>query len=147
MSDLIRLDLLCPITGHILIARPTPTKSELWGCLAPLRGTPWGDLISVVPGEALSHAFHGYTKPLLECIGPAPAALLRKIPEPYRKCAMLGNCINASIKDCQPVPALPDCYDPPEAGGVMEKMLVTAVVLSWRDGYYVIVAEGEEFCL
>jgi len=51
-----------PQWGEIKILRPVPFRGDRWGVLTSLRGTPWGDLIAEVSGEALSHALRASTQ-------------------------------------------------------------------------------------
>ena len=134
--------------GRILIARPLPRKIgedlDYWGCLAPLRDTPWGDLIPIVTGEVMSHALHGHATPLMRVIGPPPHALLRKIPDAFRQCSMMGGCMLYQKQHCQPGPKVPDCYSPPnmaEHAG----FLASKVALAWKEKRYVIIVSGSEF--
>ena len=146
MFDLVRLSSACPNWGTILVARPMPTADDPWGCLAPIKDTPWGKLVAEVQGSSLSHALYGRTKPLLEQIGPEPKDLLKMVPEPFRVCAQIDTCINANPKNCHPCAALPDCYDPPNLNQAA-KDVARMVALAWRDGYYVVIPIGDEFSL
>lgn len=147
-DDLIEFAIDTKDWGRILIARPLPRKVEdeldSWGCLAPLRDTPWGDLIPIVEGEIMSHALHGHATPLMRVIGPPPKALLKKVPEPFRQCSMSKNCLLFTKDSCQPGPKLPDCYAPPN---VPEQVgfLITKVALAWKENRYVVVVRGAEF--
>lgn len=131
--------------GDILILRPYPKPGETWGDLAPLRGTPWGDLLSIVSGASLSHALHGYVTPLMREIGPDPRGLCRMLPVGFRECRMAKSCPMVS-KHCVPGPKLPTCYSPPRLPP--EALLAGATVTgAWAEGRYVLIVEGEEFSL
>ena len=135
-----------PGWNSILIMRPLPQRENPWGDLEVIRETPWGALLPVVSGDALSHALHGHTKRLMAQIGTPPAGLCKKIQDPYRTCGMIKTCLAASEKNCQPGPKLPDCYDPPSVAPEM-KEAITAIALAWKEGRYVIIVEGDEFSL
>lgn len=131
--------------GDILVLRPLPKPDEPWGDLAPLRGTPWGDLLAIVSGANLSHALHGYATPLMREIGPHPFGLCRLVPESYRACRQMDSCIMAS-RHCVPGPKLPSCFVPPAVPS--EALLATATVATaWAEGRYVLIVEGAEFSL
>ncbi len=132
--------------GRVLLLRPIPRGDNIWGDLAPLQGTPWGDLLPTVTGEALSHALHGHIMPLMRQLGTPPRGLNQKVPSGYRWCDMRDNgCLIAS-SHCQPGPKLPACFVPPEVPPEA-KMAVTVVALAWAEGRYVILVEGPEFAV
>ena len=126
---------------RLLIARPTPRGDEPWGVLAPLVGTPWEGLIQVVTGEALSHALHGWFKPLMDQLGPPPTLRLKRVPNEAKVCANARSCAIADAR-CMPNPKVPLCFEVPGDDHVAE--LATALILLWREGYHVIVAIGRE---
>jgi len=129
----------------IKILRAIPLGEEPWGVLAPLRGTPWGDLLSVINGEVLSLAMHGHVAPLMQTIGRPPEACLVLVPNNYRTCSHHKACLLAG-PHCHPCKKLPDCYSPPILQGDANEAAAT-VALSWAAGRYVIVVEGIEFNL
>lgn len=132
--------------GRILILRPVPLDGNIWGDLDCLRDTLIGKLIPIVSGEAFSNALHGYITPLMNEIGPHPHGLLKQIPDGFRICGMYNNCLMYDSKICLPCPKTPECYVPPN---IEPKciMAAAAVILSWVEGRYVIVVEGNEFSL
>ncbi len=132
--------------GDVHVVRILPRQGDMWGTFAPLRDTPWGDLLPVVSGDSLSHALHGMTTPLMEEIGRPPYVLLKRIPEKYRRCAMWDGCISFKEAQCQPCLKLPDCYEPP---GVPPEAVLPAsfVAIAWKEGAYVVLVEGDEFRL
>ena len=132
--------------GDVQVVRVLPGEDDIWGAFSPLRGTPWGDLLPVVTGESLSHALHGMTTPLMKEIGRPPEILLRRIPKAYRRCAMWEGCISFREAHCQPCLRLPDCYEPPEVPPEAV-LLASFVAVSWKEGVYVVLVEGDEFRL
>jgi len=132
--------------GQILVLRPIPINGDIWGDFTVLKGTPIGNLIPVVSGEAYSNAMHGYVTPLMNEIGPDPHGLLKQIPKEYRTCQMSQSCIMYDIKTCYPCPKLPACYVPSKVHSD-DQEVVAVVILAWVEGRYVILVEGEEFSL
>ena len=124
--------------GPIHLIRPLPEEGDPWGCLAPLRGSPIGDLLPQVEGKALSEALHGNPYPLIRTIGPAPRDLLRLIP----KCQTAKGCLLWNAKKCHPNPKMPGCYIPPEGGEP-----ASIVVHAWAEGCYVVIVGEGEFSL
>jgi len=147
MIDLVRFTLSTQHWGEVLLARPLPLGDEYWGHLAPLRDTVWGDLLPVVSGLVLSHAAHGHADPLIRVIGPPPDALLKMVPDPYRKCAEHKDCIMFVEKDCHPCKKMPDCYVPPNLPSKEAQAAAALVALAWRDDRYVVISKGAEFSL
>lgn len=129
----------------MLVMYPSPLPGNPWGVLAPLRETSWGREIPVVSGEALSHAMHGYVKPLREQLGVPPLEHARRIPLRHRVCWLKqqGLCA-AATQHCLPGSAkLPSCYiGPSEDEGL--QLLGTAVGRAWDEGRYVFVVDGPE---
>lgn len=119
-----------------------PKGDDIWGVLAPLKDTAWGDELQIVPAEPLSHALHGWTVPLLRVLGTPPKVRARRFPEKEGRCALHQSCVMA--KDyCRPGPKLPDCYEAPlDDPGASH--LASMVALAWRDGRYVLLVEGAE---
>jgi len=130
--------------GDISILRVLPVKGNIWGDLDPIKDTPWGKLIPVVSGLALSHALHGYVTPLMREIGPHPHGLLKQIPEAYQRCTLWNNCLMYRKKTCIPCTKLPECYNPP-GFDPEDQGIISEIAIAWRDGQYVIVVQGEEF--
>lgn len=139
MSRFRRIDLVDPQWGDIKLTVAVPQGGDPWGALAPLRGTPWGDQIQVVSGEALSHALHGWAAPLMREIGNPPETRSKRIPTDIAGCALREGCLGAT-EACRPGPELPGCYEPEGADPVAAE-----VAFAWRDGRYVVVVEGYEF--
>lgn len=116
-----------------------PQEDNPWGIAAPLQGTPWGDQIQKVSGEAFSHALHGWAMPLMREIGVDPYIHAKKVPI---YCDLKGSCIGFNTKNCLPGKLTPNCYQVEENSD-----LITTIVLAWKEGRYVILIEGAEFSL
>jgi hypothetical protein len=132
--------------GEMKVAIAIPRPDDNWGVLAPLRDTLWGGFIATVSGEAMAHARHGFSAPLMREIGPHPQERARRMSDAEGRCANFEGCAGAAPV-CRPGRKLPDCYEPPGIRDVDTLRLVAAVSLAWRDGWYVIVVVGPEFNL
>lgn len=129
--------------GEVLLLIALPTEDHLWGVLAPLQNTPWGEQIQVVDGGDLSHALHGYATPLVRNLGSPPRRRARRMPADSVRCALRDSCPMAA-DHCVPGPGMPGCYQPPAPEP--EILALAAVVArAWAEGRYVMVVEGEEF--
>jgi hypothetical protein len=128
--------------GLLKFARPVVRRgSTPWGVFDCLRGTLWGDLIPVVSGSSLSHALHGYLKPLMGELGPHPKLLMRKITDSFCAHVRDKSCVAAS-RHCYLCTRVPDCYEAP--GLDLEQSRVASLVaLQWRDGAHVIVVDAD----
>jgi hypothetical protein len=135
----------CKEWGTRRVLRPLPSVGDPWGILAPLRETPLRPLIPEVSGEAMSHALHGHVTPLMREIGPDPSALLRRAARIYPECAERKQCIAKSDR-CVPSPKLPECFMPEGCTPELAEIIVR-VLLSWKEGRYVVVVVGDEFSL
>jgi hypothetical protein len=129
--------------GDLPVLRPYPKPDEIWGDLAPLKGTVWESMVPIVSGASLSHALHGRVTPLMQEIGPAPRGLLRMVPKAFRTCREAGNCITFNAR-CIPDQRMPECFVP--TGLALEVRRAVSVLLNaWAEGRYVLVVEGGEF--
>jgi len=130
--------------GDVKVMRPIPVEDDPWGDLAPLKGTPLGDLIPRVSGESFSHATHGFVTPLMREIGPDPSALVRLLPKP-KNCASINKCIMADKEKCVPGPSMPDCYIIPGDYDSVTAFAALMVLRAWKEGRYVVIVDGPEF--
>lgn len=122
---------------------PSPTKEDFWGVMAPIKDTPWGQQIPLVPGEIWSLALHGHTKPLRQLLGPPPVVRARRLPLADRVCAEPDCAIRTSL--CVPGSGkLPRCYRPP---GRDVHPLVRTIACAWDEGRYIVVVQGPEFVI
>ncbi len=126
------------------IVRPLPIDGDMWGELAPLRGTEWERHIPVLDGMLLSKAQYGHVIPLLQALGTPPEARLIRFKglacHQSRDCATVG-------RFCFPHAKVPLCYQAPcttantkdPAAGALLNELVTYLVMAWARGCYVAV--------
>lgn len=143
MNGLVRYQLDDPNWGSFTVYRPIPKNNDPWGSLAPLKDTKWAEYVPQVKGESMSHALHGYLKPLLDEIGPEPRLITKKIPENAGKCALYKSCLTAEPK-CNPAGPPPECYEAP-ADSYEVSLAATLLVLLWKEGAWVVVVEDGEF--
>jgi len=127
--------------GDLRVCRPIPRLQDAWGVLAPLRGTPWGDALPIVSGDAMSHALHGWAMPLVRELGATPSN--RGVGAPTR-CSLYDSCITAAPA-CHPFGPPPECYEAPVEGPAV--LAANAVALEWAVGSWVVVVEGREWSL
>lgn len=144
MPELIRF--ACPDDkwGRPKFVKALPKKGEAWGFLAPLKGSAWSKLINVVPGHIVAHAVRGHATPLMQMLGPDPRSCLRLISD-GNQCALTKACV-AVGKHCLPSVKVPDCYEAPSED-LAFSLVASQVVLAWRDGYTVLVVEGDELVI
>lgn len=134
--------------SNVKVMYPVPDNEGPWGVLRPLKGTSWGEQISTVSGEALSHALHGEPKFLREQLGRPPIQQAKRLPVAQAMClhSQMQECAFAK-PHCRPGSGkLPDCYTAPSEDAKMQSIL-WAVARAWDDGRYVFVVEGPEFRL
>ncbi|MBD3262160.1 MAG: hypothetical protein GF334_10930 [Candidatus Altiarchaeales archaeon] len=133
--------------GPIKILRPLSRDGDEWGPLRFARGSEWEPFLRKVSGETLSYALHGYTKPLVEALGPDPMTVAGRVPPSVGFCRRHQNKTCSVRKDiCRPGPETPECYEPDVEDIDFEEALYE-VVMGWKEGYYVLVIEGSEFSL
>lgn len=110
-----------------------------------LQGTPIGNQISMVTKEAVNHALHRLSRPLVDSLGIPPQGALRKVPLVSQSCWMKrpkGNRRACSIQGPECTirsPKVPVCFEP---DGIEEESLrkVSAQAIElWREGVYVVV--------
>jgi hypothetical protein len=129
-----------PEWGEVKVYRPTPRKGDPWGDLSVLKETTWGQFIYPVTGEAFSHALHGWATPLMRELGPQPLKVVSQIPPEDGICEHYDDCIIAR-HDCIPSGPPPECYEAPLKG--LAGDAANEVMVAWRDGWVVVVTDGE----
>jgi len=95
--------------------------------------------LSTVPKEMMEQALWGFTKPLVEALGPTPKGRLLGLPEASRECAERKKCPLYDSKRCSHLkPKMPWCFvaDLSLEAGVLR--LMTELISMWREGVYVV---------
>lgn len=111
-----------------------------------LRGTVFGKQISVVSREAVDHALHKLSRPLVDALGIPPEGALRKIP---RQCWHRKKqpdkpypCPLYDKKACQATsPDAPWCFEPDDTPDNAVRKKAAELAELWREGVYVVVVE------
>lgn len=91
--------------------------------------------------ENMDHALHGWTRPLVDQLGPPPKGKLLLLPLKAKRCAQEEPCPFYSKRSCGvSAPNMPWCFIPADtkAGS-----LAAEVVKLWRAGVYVLVVLEE----
>jgi hypothetical protein len=108
----------------------------------PLRGTIFGDQFSVIPKEAVDHAFHRLSKPMTKALGIQPRGALRKIPLESRMCFRRNKCPMFDRKQCFPEARnMPWCFEPDGVEPESVRQLATQAIELWRRGIYIVVVQ------
>lgn len=90
-----------------------------------------------VSKEDMDHALYGWTRPLVDQLGPPPEGMLRKLPS--QRCANEKTCPFYNRKDCTALSKkMPWCFEPEslEPGNLSGE-----VVKLWRQQVYVLVVK------
>lgn len=110
-----------------------------------LRGTPFGDQLSVVSREAVDHALHGLSRPLVDSLGIPPVGALRKIPDESRECLLRRRGQNHRPcplygPECHvESPKMPWCFEPDGIEDEGVRRAAGLAIEQWRAGVYVVV--------
>jgi hypothetical protein len=106
----------------------------------PLRTTPAGVLIPVMPREYLEHALRGWSRPLVQALGIAPFGALRKLNlHESRVCHRRKQCASHRSEDCViDSKDLAWCFEPEGLPPIAREL-----VRLWRESVYVLVTIEE----
>lgn len=106
----------------------------------PLQSAPvFESAIASISREGMEQALIGWTKPLVDLLGPAPKGRLLKLPEATRECASRQRCPFYEERRCgHLLNKMPWCYVPDGVEGAAQRLLGEVITL-WREGVYVIV--------
>ena len=129
-----------------------------WGEFEPFRGTSWATGFTVVSGDSMAHALHGFMQPLLRELGRPPHASGRMIPAHEAECRAKDTCHIWRKDLCRPggrgataKAALgpPECYEAPLSMSTPDPLmaLFTKVALAWREGRHSLIIDGPGFVL
>ena len=104
----------------------------------PLQDLGFLDLAEV-PREMMEQALVGYTKPLVEALGPTPKGRLLGLPKESRLCGARNKCAMHEPKRCSHLlKKMPWCFEPDGDVEGTALRLLTILISLWREGVYVI---------
>jgi hypothetical protein len=96
--------------------------------------------LPVVSKETMDHALRGWSRPLVDALGPPPKGKLLLLPRQARVCAVRERCPSHDPKRCGLLlKKMPWCFEPEGLGA---SSLVTQVISHWREEVYVVVVEA-----
>lgn len=116
-------------------------KGDKWEAeWAPLQGSVFGGLFTVLTKEVMDHALWGYSRPLVDALGLPPKGALIKMPNPL--CTKRVGCTFYEARDCVPTGRnLPHCYQPEGLATEAARDLAYEAVMLWRDEVYIAVVQ------
>ncbi len=89
-----------------------------------------------VSKEVMDHALHGWTRPLVDALGPPPKGKLHMLPAKARRCASESECPFYDARRCGLLlTKMPWCFVP---DGTAPGMLAAELIKLWREGVYVV---------
>ena len=114
---------------------------------ALLRDTLIGNQFSMVYREAVDHALHKLSRPLVDSLGIPPDGALRKVPEGSRLCWLRvrqGRQRECPIQgpECDiRSPKMPTCFEPDGFDDEAVRFIAARAIELWREGVYVVVVQ------
>jgi hypothetical protein len=106
-----------------------------------LQGQPITANIPQVSKATMDHALRGWTRPFLDQLGPAPALLLRKLPETHSQCVQRKRCSLYIPHYCVPsAKKMPWCFQP-EGTDDFTGPLAAEIIRLWREGVYIVLVQ------
>ena len=103
---------------------------------APMRGVLDLPAVGV---DVMNHALRGWTRPLVDALGPAPAGRLLLMPKVARDCGLRSTCPLFNAKHCGALKKKkPWCFEP---DGLEARLLVAEIINLWREEVYVVLVE------
>jgi len=95
--------------------------------------------LTSVAKEQMEQALVGWTKPLVESLGPEPKGRLLTLPGESRGCADRKGCPFYDANRCSPLkPKMPWCFTPDLPFPAEVNRLVSELIKMWREGVYTI---------
>lgn len=95
--------------------------------------------LSSVSKETMEQALWGWTKPLVESLGPLPKGRLIGLPEESRLCADRIKCRLHDESRCSHLlPKMPWCFVPDLKLDAESARLLMELISYWREGVYTI---------
>ena len=115
-----------------------------------LRGTPIGDLLSVISRGVINHALHRWSRPLVDALGIPPEGALRKVPqECWARRKQPGNLFACPLHDKHAClvssPKMPWCFEPDGIEETEIRKKASEAVMLWRDGVYVVIVVEDQY--
>ena len=93
--------------------------------------------LPLVSKEIMDHALRGWTRPLVDNLGPPPKGKLRKLSAVSQKCAHEKGCPFYEPRRCGVfLSKMPWCFEPAE---IFPGNLSAEIIKMWRKEVYVIV--------
>jgi hypothetical protein len=97
--------------------------------------------VSSLPRAEMEQALIGWTRPLVDTLGPPPQGMLLKLPPSTRLCATREHCPFHQPKACgHSLPKMPWCFVPDGVEDDVRPLLAELIKL-WREGVYVLVVQ------
>jgi hypothetical protein len=126
-----------------LIYETAGVYEEHW---RPLQAVPEvSNLFAVVPNEQMEQALQGWSRPLVNALGPPPKGALLKLPRASRSCANQKGCTFYQPEACgSMLKDLPWCFDPAGFEDDTVRKRVSEIIFMWREGVYVVVVRESE---
>ena len=92
--------------------------------------------------EAVEQAFIGWSKPLVNGLGPPPKGVLLVIPKVTRECFLRRRCPFYMKGDClSTAKKKPYCFEPDGFEDEAQRRLASECVKHWHEGVYVVVVQ------
>jgi hypothetical protein len=108
----------------------------------PLRGTIFGDQFSTASREAVEHALHRLSRPLVDALGIPPEGALRRVPVEGRECFNRRTCKIYLPKHCRlEAKNMPRCFEPDGVASELVRETATKAFEYWRDRVYLVVVK------
>lgn len=109
----------------------------------PLRGSPFGDLFSVVSQDTLDQALAGWTQPLALKLGLPPSGALIKLPKAAQECGQKRKCILYDSKVCFPTTKklMSWCFEPAGIPDEKQRVAAAKAIGEWRSGVYLLLVQ------
>ena len=100
------------------------------------------EIVSLLPSvtkEVLDNALTGWTRPLVDSLGPQPKGMLLKLPEGSRECWSRETC-PLHFKACSFLhKGMPWCFGPDGYDDEEQRKLIAGLISLWRESVYVLI--------
>lgn len=110
----------------------------------PIRGTVFGDQVSIVSKEILDHGFHRWSRPLVDALGISPEGALLKVPSVSRVCHRRSKCPLHIVAACSTkAKNMPWCFEPDGVADEQVRLVASQAIQRWREGVYLVVVRRQ----